>query len=86
MKKAQTGIDCQVSPFFWFKNCAIRSALLSGASSSVGRWLSENLRPSRRKTRNSMPVSTAIRPKVGRSRQSEDHSSAITSILAGPFG
>lgn len=61
--------------------------MLSGASFSVGRLAAENFWPSRVKMRSSMLHSAAIRAKVGRSRrQSEENSSEITSILAGPLG
>jgi hypothetical protein len=69
------------------RNSAVRSASLSGASASVGRALRLNLWPSRVKIRSSRLAASAIRASVGTSRrQSGDHSSEITSTLAGPFG
>src|SRR3979490_3220758 len=63
------------------------SALLSGASASVGAWLFEKSWPSRQKMRSSMPVSAAMRANMGTSRrQSDDQSSDRTSIFAGGLG
>ena len=63
------------------------SALLSGASARLGTLAVENSCPSRLKMRNSMPVSAAMRAKIGTSRrQSEDQSSEMTSIFAGALG
>ena len=63
------------------------SALLSGASARLGTLALENFCPSRLKMRNSIPVAAAMRAKVGTSRrQSEDQSSEMASIFAGPLG
>jgi hypothetical protein len=62
------------------------SALLSGASSRDGHWLLLNFSPSRRKVLSSRPPTSASRASTGTSRrQSDDHSSEMTRILAGPF-
>ena len=63
------------------------SALLSGASARLGRWLELNRCPSRRKILSSIPPASARRASIGTSRrQSDDHSSEMTRTLAGPFG
>ncbi len=65
----------------------MRSALLSGASASVGCWLLLKRLPSRVKMRSSPPRTSATRAIVGTSRrQSDDHSSEIMRIFAGPPG
>ena len=65
----------------------MRSALLSGASARLGRALALKRRPSRVKMRSSIPPASATRASTGTSRrQSDDHSSEITKILAGPPG
>src|SRR5438034_100991 len=63
------------------------SALLSGASARVGWWLLLKCCPSRRKILSSIPPASARRASIGTSRrQSDDHSSEMTRILAGPPG
>ena len=60
---------------------AFGDSLGSGTASELILW------PSRGKMRISSPPSAASRASMGTSRrQSDDHSSEITSTLAGPFG
>ena len=63
------------------------SAWLAGASPTLGDGLVLSVSPSRLKIRSSMFPASAKRARVGTSRrQSDDQSSEITRIFAGPLG
>ena len=65
----------------------MRSWLPSGAAAGSGRRVPRTFRPSRLKMRSSSPPASASRASHGRSRrQSDDQSSEITRIFAGPPG
>ena len=85
MKNDAIGIDWNVWPSRFLRNCAMTSALGDSLGSGVGallmRW------PSRVKMRISMPPASAIRANTGTSRrQSDDQSSEMTSTRPGASG
>ena len=68
-------------------NSSMRSWLASGAAAGSGRRVPRICFPSRLKMRSSIPPASASRASIGTSRrQSDDQSSEMTRIFAGPPG